>query len=207
MSDAPGGADPRPPAKRTTGRRRVVVAVALVALGSSAAGAALVAADGGEEPPPAGTTAPGSWSTTPTAGRRAPAGFDEIAIRVERADGVTAEWCALLADDDRSRARGLMGQRDLGGYAGMVFRFPSPTTTSFFMRSTPLPLSIAFFDATGEFVSSADMDPCPDDVDRCPSYAAHRPFLSALEVVQGDLVRLGVGPGAVLSFPGVACPS
>jgi uncharacterized membrane protein (UPF0127 family) len=140
-------------------------------------------------------------------GERSPIrGFDEVAFRIE-AEGATAStWCALLADEVDERVQGLSEQDDLQGYDGMVFRYDEPSTASFTMRDTRIPLSIAFFDEDGAFVSSADMDPCPPGTD-CPSYAAEGPYLHALEVDQGGLVALGIGDGARLSFPDGPCPS
>jgi uncharacterized membrane protein (UPF0127 family) len=141
----------------------------------------------------------------PVTARHALEGFEEVAFRLERTGGSSAEWCALLADDGPSRARGLMGRRDLAGYDGMMFRFEGPTTTSFHMRSTLIPLSIAFFDAEGDFVSAADMVPCSDEATRCPSYGAPHPYLHALEVPRGALEDLGATAGSSLSFPGGSC--
>ncbi|MGH9183269.1 MAG: DUF192 domain-containing protein [Acidimicrobiales bacterium] len=134
--------------------------------------------------------------------RRPLEGFEEVALRVTDGGGTVAEWCALLADDAESRSRGLMGQSDLRGYDGMVFRFPSEVEATFFMRDTQISLSIAFFDDRGAFVSQADMEPCPPRAATCPSYGAAAPYLHAVEVVQGGLAALGIGPGVVLSFPG-----
>ena len=131
--------------------------------------------------------------------RRPLEGFDDIAFRVSGPSGAF-DGVAMLADDSATRSQGLMEQTDLRGYDGMIFRFPSPATGRFFMRNTRIPLSIAFFDADGRFVSSADMQPCPDDVDRCPTYGADRPYVHAIEVPLGGLDRLGIGPGSVLSF-------
>jgi uncharacterized protein len=140
-------------------------------------------------------------------GERSPiAGFDEVAFRIE-AEGATAStWCALLADDVDERVQGLSEQDDLQGYDGMVFRFDEPSTSRFTMRDTRIPLSIAFFDEDGAFVSSEDMEPCPPGTD-CPGYAADAPYVHALEVEQGGLAALGIGDGAQLSFPDGACPS
>jgi uncharacterized membrane protein (UPF0127 family) len=80
----------------------------------------------------------------------------------------------------------------------MVFEFPEPTEARFYMRNTRIPLSIAFYDQGGTFVSSADMEPCPDDVEQCPTYAADGPYLHAVEVAQGDLEALGLVEGSVL---------
>lgn len=123
------------------------------------------------------------------------------AVTISRGGAVAGSGCALLADDVEARRRGLMGRTDLGGHIGMVFTFPSPVTSTFWMRGTPLPLSIAFFDADGAYVSEADMAPCGDEGD-CPSYAAAGPYRYALEVRQGDLDDLGVGPGATLALGG-----
>ena len=148
-------------------------------------------------PPPAPMVA----TRPPAPARRPLPGFDETGFRITSGDGGTFDGVALLADDGPSRSQGLMEQTDLRGYDGMVFRFDSPTTGEFYMRNTRIPLSIAFFDAGGRFVSSADMEPCPDEVRRCPTYGATRPYLHAIEVPAGDLGRMGIGPGALLSFP------
>lgn len=124
-------------------------------------------------------------------------------VTISRGGVVAGSGCALLAEDVETRRRGLMERTDLSGHVGMVFTFPSPVTATFWMRSTPLPLSIAFFDAEGRYVSEADMAPCGAEGD-CPSYAAAAPYRYALEVRQGDLDDLGVGPGATLALGG-AC--
>lgn len=131
----------------------------------------------------------------------APGEEPSATVTISRSGAVAGSGCALLAADAETRRRGLMERTDLGGHVGMVFTFPSPVTTTFWMRSTPLPLSIAFFDADGAYVSQADMAPCGDEGD-CPSYAAASPYRYALEVRQGDLDALGVGPGATLALGG-----
>ncbi|MBI1844663.1 MAG: DUF192 domain-containing protein [Actinobacteria bacterium] len=116
-----------------------------------------------------------------------------------------ADHCALLADTAILQAKGMMHQSDFGGYAGMIFAFPTESSGLFFMRNTGLPLSIAFFDSDGAFVSSADMDPCPDDVVDCPLYGSDRPYRYALEAPKGSLTSLGAGPGAMLALSGAGC--
>jgi uncharacterized membrane protein (UPF0127 family) len=126
-------------------------------------------------------------------------GFGEIAYRVNRSPDATR--CALLAQTASQQAKGLMGQTDLAGFDGMLFVFPTDTTQTFWMKDTPLPLSIAWFDSAGRFVSSADMEPCLDKPE-CPSYSAAAPYRYALEVPTGGLGELGIGPGAVVSVGG-----
>ncbi|HET9444347.1 MAG TPA: DUF192 domain-containing protein [Acidimicrobiales bacterium] len=130
-------------------------------------------------------------------------GFSEVGFSVATAASPSpaGRFCALLADTDARRAQGLMGRRDLGGFDAMVFTFPDDTTGAFYMRNVPVPLSIAWFDANGRFVSSSDMAPCPDR-DGCPTYAPPGPYRTAVEVLQGDLARLGLGPETTLAVGG-----
>jgi uncharacterized membrane protein (UPF0127 family) len=134
-------------------------------------------------------------------------GFGEIGFRITPAGGgpTPTEQCALLAATAEQSARGLMEVTDLQGYAGMVFRFPTDHTGAFYMRNTPMPLSIAWFAGDGSFVSAADMPPCEDRED-CPRYGAAGPYRYALEVPQGGLGALGAAPGAKLELTG-GCPA
>jgi uncharacterized membrane protein (UPF0127 family) len=154
----------------------------------------------GANQPPDPTLRPAEGQVT---GSRTPFGdFGEIGFRIEGgAAQAAAARCALLADTPAQHARGLMNRTDIGGYDGMLFRFASDTNSSFFMKDTPLPLSIAFFDASGHFVSSTDMAPCINQP-TCPTYSAARSYRYALEVPQGALPRLGVGPGTRLVTTG-----
>ena len=65
------------------------------------------------------------------------------------------------------------------------------------MFQTVMPLSIAFFDDGGSYVSSTDMEPCPPDTD-CPTYPPGGPYMDAIEVPQGQLDDLGIGPGSAI---------
>jgi uncharacterized membrane protein (UPF0127 family) len=131
--------------------------------------------------------------------------FGEIGFRIEGGGAsATAARCALLAETATQQARGLMERKDLGGYDGMLFKFSTDSTGQFYMKDTPLPLSIAFFDASGQFVSTADMAPCLN-MPTCPTYGAARAYRWALEVPQGTLPRLSVGPGTRL-VAGGPCP-
>ena len=65
------------------------------------------------------------------------------------------------------------------------------------MKDTLIPLSIAWFDAEGRFVSATDMAPCGDEP-AAPPTAPAPPYRYALEVPQGELPRLAIGPGTRL---------
>ncbi len=140
-------------------------------------------------------------------GRRSLIGFDEVAATITAADGTTCEVCLMAATDEAQRARGLMEvtDRDLGGHDGMLFQFDGETQGGFWMRNTPLPLSVAYFDGDGAFVSMTDMVPCSDS-STCPSYASEGPYTSALEVPAGRLDELGVGEGSTIEVTATTCP-
>ena len=95
---------------------------------------------------------------------------------------------------------------ELGGRAGMVFSFPSDTRAAFWMKDTLLPLSIAWFNADGGFVSSADMQPCPAGTRTCPTYSAVGRYRTAIEVPLGGLEPLGLVAGSRIVL-GEACSS
>jgi uncharacterized membrane protein (UPF0127 family) len=156
-----------------------------------------------------GATATTAMTTTPTTSGPAgvaPSGFDTVAGRVTAADGETCDVCLWAALTLEQQERGLMGVTDLSGADGMIFRFGSPTTIKFWMRSTPRALSIAFFAADGTFVSAADMEPCLTGPDAdCARYAADAPYTDALEVAKGSLPDLLIGPGSRLDLTGEPC--
>lgn len=131
-------------------------------------------------------------------------GFGEVAVAITAPDGTVTGWCVLVAASAEQRSRGLMEVTDLGGYAGMVFVYDEDSSGGYWMRNTPLPLSIGWFDAAGELVSVADMDPCPDTAadHQCPVHEPDGPYRFALEVPRGDLERMGVTDGSRLALGG-----
>jgi uncharacterized membrane protein (UPF0127 family) len=165
------------------------VVVGLIVVGGLAFVA--VGANGPADPSLRAAEGPGSPNRTPFGD------FAEIGFRIEGGAAAAAARCALLAETGAQQSLGLMKRTDLGGYDGMLFRFSTDSNAAFYMKDTPLPLSIAFFDASGQFVSTTDMTPCID-MPACPTYAAARPYRWALEVPQGTLPRLAVGPGTRL---------
>ena len=179
----------------------------LLLLGPSIA--LLVAACSGDNrstvTPVASTDATATATSVAPSTTAVPKGFDAIVLRVTDANGVTREFCVLVADTEAKREHGLMDVDSLGGYDGMLFRFGSPTNAQFYMFQTRLPLSIAFFADGGAFASSADMPPCtasrPGD---CPLYDAAARYVDALEVPMGGLAALGIGARSSIATGG-AC--
>ena len=142
------------------------------------------------------------------AGRTPVPGFGEVEVRVvEGPDGEPVVLCVLVAETPEQRARGLMEVTDLGGYDGMIFVYDTEVENGFWMRDTPMPLSIAHVDAAGEVVGTLDMEPCLDAGPDCPRYPPAAPFRFALEVPQGDLDAVGVVVGARLEVTGACAPA
>lgn len=125
---------------------------------------------------------------------------------VERERGVVevrtgeavVEFEVEVAATDEARRRGLMGRESLPPRGGMLFLFPKERRGGFWMKNTPLPLSIAFLDAQGRILTILDMDPCRTDP--CPVYDPGHPYRAALEVNQGAFERLGVEVGDVATL-------
>ena len=88
-----------------------------------------------------------------------------------------------VAEDDASRAQGLMGVTALGADEGMAFLWDEPTTGSFWMKDTLIPLSIAFVDAGGRIITIRDMTPCT--AEPCDTYEATGPYVMAVEANEG----------------------
>jgi uncharacterized protein len=128
--------------------------------------------------------------------------FGEVAIAVVNADGEVQGFCVLTAENDDERGLGLMNVTDLNGYAGMLFVWDADNDSGFWMRNTVLPLSIAWFDADGALVSTADMEPCPDSAPDCPTYPPEGPYRFALEVPQGRLEEMGITEDSTLRVGG-----
>jgi uncharacterized protein len=101
-----------------------------------------------------------------------------------------------VADTRAERAHGLMGRRELPDDAGMVFVFPTTSTSAFWMKNTLIPLSIAFYDESGTIVRILDMEPCT--LEPCLLYDPEASYRGALEVNRGAFERWGVHAGDVL---------
>lgn len=133
-------------------------------------------------------------------------GFATASVTIRRADGTICELCTYVARTTGEHQRGLMAVTDLDGKDGMIFVFDPAETVGFWMKNTVMPLSAAFFGPDGAFLGRYDMPPCPADEPNCPSYGPNAPTAHVLEVPMGDLERLGISDGAVLTGVGDPCP-
>lgn len=132
--------------------------------------------------------------------------FDEVAFRVRYKNAKGLEkvilGCALAALTSAQQSQGLMQRKDLAGYDAMIFSFPTDINGGFWMKTVPMDLSIGWFDANGKEVGRADMKREGDCGDQCPVYSPGVSYRTAVEVPKGRLAKLGLVPGAVLSYGG-----
>jgi uncharacterized protein len=114
------------------------------------------------------------------------------------AQEVTAE----LVTTPEQRQIGLMFREQMDANAGMLFVFPDEQPRSFWMRNTPLPLSIAFIDTDNIILNIEDMQPYDEQTFHMSRGAARY----ALEVNQGWFAQYGIKAGDRISFtlpPGI----
>ena len=107
----------------------------------------------------------------------------------------TNSLSAQIAADEPARERGLMNRTNLSDGEGMLFVFPGARPVTFWMKNTPLPLSIAYISNSGRILETHDMKPF--DETAVPS--ASSAVVYALEVAQGWFLRHGVLPGDSIS--------
>lgn len=156
----------------------------VLAAGIAAGLLAACGGDGGE--PAAAPSGPGTEIAAPSPTARVAnvlidTGADSVLIRAE------------VADTPELQTRGLSSRESLAEDRGMVFLFFEDTSGAFWMKDTKIPLSIAFFDASGEILAILDMDPCESDP--CPLYDPGVAYRGALEVNQGAFEQWGVEVG------------
>lgn len=103
---------------------------------------------------------------------------------------------AQLATSPDERQVGLMYRREMPTNEGMLFVFEDASRQCFWMRNTPLPLTIAFLADDGTIVNLADMKPLSED-----SHCSSKPVRYALEMNAGWFAKRGIGPGFKLGGP------
>lgn len=94
-----------------------------------------------------------------------------------------------IAATQTSRAKGLMGVTQMAADSGMLFVFADERQRGFWMKDTPIPLSIAFLDASLKVVFLADM--MPNSTTVVGGFNAPQ-MRYALEVNQGWFAARGV---------------
>ena len=100
---------------------------------------------------------------------------------------------AEVAHTPESRSKGLMQRTSLCPDCGMLFVFNKPNQHTFWMRDTPLPLSIAFIADDGTIINIEEMQPFSPAIYRAQSKA-----LFALEMNRNWFTKNNILRGAFI---------
>ena len=101
-----------------------------------------------------------------------------------------------VARTDEERAQGLMFRRNIPQNEGMLFMCADCAVQKFWMKDTPLPLTIAFIDDDGTILKLADLQPNKLDAE-----SSDHPVRFVLEVNQGWFAERGLDVGTRLTGP------
>jgi uncharacterized membrane protein (UPF0127 family) len=115
--------------------------------------------------------------------------MDQVSQDQSAAQGVVSETLG-------ERQRGLMFTESLPADEGMLFVFEREQILSFWMKNTPLPLSVAFIDRKGRIVEIRRMEPLDEDT----LHTSRRPAMYALEMNAGWFQEHQVKVGDSVEF-------
>ena len=102
-----------------------------------------------------------------------------------------------IADDDPTRAKGLMFREALAPDKGRLSAFPTAQPVAFVVKNPPIPLDMIFIAADGT-IRNVHVNAVPHDETPIPSDGAVR---FVLEVAGGRSVEMGVQPGDKVTSP------
>lgn len=97
-----------------------------------------------------------------------------------------------VADNPGALSRGLMGRESLPADSGMLFDFGREVDTTFWMKNTSIPLSIAFIGSNGRVLAINDMRPFDETPVTPPGN-----YRYAVEVNKGWFSSHGIKAGTV----------
>ncbi len=111
-----------------------------------------------------------------------------------------------IAQDDATRARGLMFRDSMPADHGMLFIHDAEEPQAYWMKNTRIALDILYFDNARKLVAQQrDVPPCSAG-NACPPYPSRRPARYVLELNAGQAAKLDLKDGQELGF-GPAIPT
>lgn len=117
-----------------------------------------------------------------------------------RAGGSSYRFAVEVADDDASRARGLMEREEIGRFQGMLFVYEAPQAATFWMENTLIPLDMLFFDPAGRLTRvHANAEPMSREI-----IFGGEDVQYVLEINGGLAATLGIAEGAEIRHPAIA---
>jgi uncharacterized membrane protein (UPF0127 family) len=131
--------------------------------------------------------------TSPQPEQTPPAGSSTEGVFIQVAGNPV--W-VRISETPRERERGLMFTESLPPDEGMLFVFEREQILSFWMKNTPLPLSVAFIDGEGRILEIRHMQPLDEEA----RHTSRQPALYALEMNAGWFEKHGVRVGDRVEF-------
>ena len=110
---------------------------------------------------------------------------------IARGDHGDRVFLVEIADEPHEMQEGLMWRRELAEDHGMLFLYPAPTETSFWMRNTYVSLDIVFIDPEGQVLRVASNTRPLNDT----SIPSGGEVVAVLEIGAGLAERYGIRPG------------
>ena len=105
-----------------------------------------------------------------------------------------------IADNDASRAQGLMFRDKMADGHGMLFIHDYEEPQAYWMKNTRIPLEILYFDTGRKLVTQQrDVPPCSAG-DACPIYPSNAPARYVLELNAGQAAKLKLQDGSEIRF-------
>ena len=122
--------------------------------------------------------------------------FPRTEISVE-GSGTTQQFRMYVAATEARRNQGLMFVKSLKPREGMLFVFPTPRVTSFWMKNCVMALDMLFVGADGRIIRVVE-SAAPGSVATINSMG---PAVAVLEFEGGTSARLGLKPGDHVDYP------
>ena len=107
-------------------------------------------------------------------------------IEVSSVDG-DFSFDVYIADDNESRATGLMNVESMPSNEGMLFIFPESENLSFWMKNTYIPLDIIFFDSDMRLINYHEN---AEPLNESTRYKSDKPAKYVLELNSGTSEEL-----------------
>jgi uncharacterized membrane protein (UPF0127 family) len=126
-------------------------------------------------------------------------GLRKVDVVLADAFGGTHPLKVEVAEDDRSRERGLMWRTSLKDDEGMIFVFPAESVQTFWMKNTLIPLDMLFIGRDGRVVGIVERA----EPKTLSPRTVGLPSLYVLEVPGGWTARMGVRAGSVVKMHGL----
>lgn len=115
-------------------------------------------------------------------------------IKIEMPSGEQVAFFVDVAYTPETQAKGLMFVEDMPDNHGMIFAYPEPTPTQFWMKNTLIPLDILFFDSNNKLIDVVHSAK-PHDLTPVGPLS---PICNVVELNGGTVKAQGIDVGAQL---------